>query len=139
MEGSVALAEMLSCNKSLTELKFSGCIPEAELREIARGLFHNTALKKLNISYNTLGMEGSLALAEMLSCNKSLTELNIGRSHPIPEAELRELARGLFHNTSLQTLRLGGNDQNRTVIEAEIERLNRSGNVTSQNSKLKIT
>ena len=138
MEGSLALAEMLSCNKSLTELKFSGCIPEAELREIARGLFHNTALKKLDISHNTLGMEGSLALAEMLSCNKSLTELTIWCCR-IPEAELREIARGLFHNTSLQTLRLGGNDPNRTVIETEIKRLNRSGNVTSQNSKLKIT
>ena len=137
MEGSLALAEMLSCNKSLTELNVSWChIPEAELREIARGLFHNTALKKLDISHNHLGMEGSLALAEMLSCNKSLTELTIGRSRPIPEAELREIARGLLQNTSLQTLGLGGNS---TALEAEIKRLNRSGNVTSQNSKLKIT
>ena len=135
MEGSLALAEMLSRNKSLTELNVSWChIPEVGLREIATALVHNTSLKKLDISHNNLEMlEGSLA--EMLSCNKSIMELNLSTFCHIPEAGLRELARGLFHNTSLQTLRLGGNDQNRTVLEAEIKRLNRSGNVTSQNSK----
>ena len=130
MEGSVALAEMLSCNKSLTELDLERCdIPEAGLREIARGLLQNTSLKKLDISGNKLGMEGSVALAEMLSCNKSLTELNLGWCD-IPEAGLREIARGLLQNTSLQTINL----EQKAFLEAEIERLKKSGNFTPQSS-----
>ena len=133
MEGSVALAEMLSCNKSLTELNLERCdLPEAGLREIARGLLQNASLRKLDISCNKLGMEGSVALAEMLSCNKSLTELNLERCD-LPEAGLREVARGLLQNTSLQTLRLGLSYQ-KTFLEAEINRLKKSGNFTPQSS-----
>ena len=132
MERSVALAEMLSCNKSLTELNLGWCgIPEAGLREIARGLLQNTSLKKLDISFNKLGMEGSVALAEMLSCNKSLTELNLERCD-LPEAGLREIARGLLQNNSLRTLTLSPRDK--TFLEAEIERLKKSGNFTPQSS-----
>ena len=110
VEESVALAKMLSCNKSLTELSLEWCrIPEVGLREIARGLLHNTSLKKLNISsIKYLGMEGSVALAEMLSCNKSLTELNLSGCY-IPEVGLREIARGLLHNTSLKKLDISVN------------------------------
>ena len=127
MEGSVALAEMLSCNKSLTELNLRGCdIPEDGLREIAKALLCNISLKKLNISHisQLLGMEGSLAAAEMLSCNKSLTELNL-RGCDIPEAGLTEIARGLLQNTTLQTLKFL-NPHYKTFLEAEIERLKRS-------------
>ena len=100
-------------------------------------LCNNTALKKLNISRNKLGMEGSEALAEMLSCNKSLTELNIWWCD-IPEAGLREIARGMLQNTTLQTLQLWSPEEKR-FLEAEIERLKKSGNFTPQNSsKLEI-
>ena len=144
MEGSVALAEMLSCNKSLTELNLRGCdITEAELREIARGLLHNTSLKKLDISQkymrfsrNKLGIEGSVPLAEMLSCNKSLTELNLW-GYDIFGAGLRELARGLLQNTSLQTLTLWPLQQ-KVFLEAEIERLKKSGIKSQSSSRLEI-
>ena len=138
MEGSVALAEMLSCNKSLTELNLRSCdIPEAGLREIARGLLQNTSLKKLDISNHKPGMEGSVALAEMLSCNKSLTELNLVW-FDIPEGGLREIARGLFQNTTLQTLTLWSTEH-KTILKAEIERLKKSGNFTPQSlSRLEI-
>ena len=139
MEGSVAVAEMLSCNKSLTELNLEWCvIPVAGLRKIARGLLQNTSLKKLDISHNnSLGMEGSVALAEMLSCNKSLTELNLWLFH-IPDAGLREIARELLQNTSLQTLTLWPPERKR-ILEAEIKRLKRSGCFTPQSlSRLEI-
>ena len=138
MEGSVALAEMLSLNKSLTELSLRDClIPEAGLREIARGLLQNTSLKKLDIGFNKLGMEGSVALAEMLSCNKSLTELNLGLCD-IPEDGLTEIARGLLQNNSLRTLTLWSL-LDKTFLEAEFERLKKSGNFTPQSSsRLKI-
>ena len=64
-------------------------------------------------------MEGSVALAEMLSCNKSLTELNLGWCN-IPEARLREIARGLLQNTSLQTLILWSTEQ-KAFLDAEME------------------
>ena len=95
-------------------------------------LCNNTSLKKLDISYNMLGTEGSVALVEMLSCNKSLTELNL-RWCGIPEAGLREIARGLLQNTSLQTLNVWSTEQ-KAFLEAEMERLKKSGNFTPQSS-----
>ena len=138
MQGSVSLAEMLSCNKSLTELHLCGCdIPEAGLRAIARGLLHITSLEKLNISNNKLGVEGAVALAKMLSCNKSLTELNLVYCY-IPAAGLREIAGGLLQNTTLQTLELWSS-QEKSFLEAEIERLKKIGNFTPWSlSKLEI-
>ena len=86
-----------------------------------------------NICSNILDLKVSVALAEMLSCNKSLTELNL-RGCAILEAGLREIARGLLKNTTLQTLKLDPSEQKKTFLEAEIEKLKRSGNFTLQNS-----
>ena len=104
---------------------------------IFKHLRNNSFLKKLDIS-NNCGLESSSALAEMLSCNKSLTELDI-RYCGIPQAGLTELARGLLQNTSLQTLKIDEADyttptRRKTFLEAEIERLKRSGHFTSQMS-----
>ena len=96
---------------------------------VFKALCNNTSLKKLDISHNKLGMEGSVALAEMLSCNKSMTELNLW-SFDIPEGGLREIARGLLQNNSLRTLTLS--PQDKTFLEAEMERLKKSGNFTPQ-------
>ena len=58
-------------------------------------------------------MEGSVALAEMLSCNKSLTELNLECCH-IPEDGLRDCKRTAPEHISeeaghqFQQLRDGG-------------------------------
>ena len=101
-----------------------------------KALCNNTSLKKLNISLNELEMEGSVALAEMLSCNKSLTELNL-ESCQVPEAGLRELARGLLQNTSMQTLTLWSLQQ-KVFLEAEIERLKKSGIKSQSSSRLEI-
>ena len=95
-----------------------------------KALCSNTSLKKLDISRNKLEMEGSVALAGMLSCNKSLTELNLGWCD-IPEGGLREIARGLLQNTSLKTLILRPTEQ-MTILEGEMERLKGSENFTSQ-------
>ena len=66
-----------------------------------------------------LGMEGSVALAEMLSYNKSLTELNLGWCD-IPEDGLREIASGLLQNSTQQTLRLWPT-KHKTFLDAEME------------------
>ena len=49
-------------------------------------------------------MEGLVALAEMLSRNKSLLELNLA-CHDIPEAGLKGITRGLLQNTSHAVVR----------------------------------
>ena len=112
---------MLSCNNSLTKLNLGCCIPEAGLTEIAKGLLHNTSLERLDISHNKLGMKGSEALGKLLSYNKSLTELNLWWCD-IPQAGLKELARGLFQNTTLQTLKLQSSKE-KSFLETWIERL----------------
>ena len=56
-----------------------------------KALHSSTSLKKLNISENSLGMEGSVALAKLLSCNSSLTEVNL-RGCDTSEAGLIEIA-----------------------------------------------
>ena len=109
--------------KSITS---EGCV------RLFKVLCNNTSLKKLDISGNHLEMEGSVALTEMLSCNKSLTELNLERC-TILEAGLREIARGLLQNTSLQTLTLWS-PQDKTFLEAEIEKLKKSGLFTPESS-----
>jgi len=105
---------------------------------IFKHLHNNLSLKKLNISYCGLEDSSSAALAEMLSRNKSLIELTIGNCG-IHEAGLTELAKGLLQNTSLQTLRIDeyANTKppcRKTFLEAEIERLKRSGNFTLRRS-----
>ena len=127
----------LAYNASLAELNIGEniCINKITSEgwvHLFKALCNNTSLKKLNISWNEVGMEGSVALAEMLSCNKSLTELDLEWCD-IPEGGLREIARGLLQNTSLQTLNLWPTEQ-KTFLEAEMERLKKSGNFTSQSS-----
>ena len=113
-------------NASLVELNIGGGILNGNditsewWVHLFKVLCKNTSLKKLDISHNKLGMEESVALAEMLSCNKSLTELNLLGCN-IPEAGLRQIARGLLQNTTLNTLNLWPPEK--AFLEAEIERL----------------
>ena len=125
----------LAHNASLAELNignsiFSWNISSEGSVHLFKVLCNNMSLKKLDISVDHLGMEGSVALAEMLSCNKSLTELNLCWYY-IPEDGLREIVRGLLQNTTLQTLTLWSS-QDKTFLEAEMERLKKSGLFTPE-------
>ena len=92
------MAAGLAQNASLTELKIGDIaisVARNNIRSegwvhVFKALHSNTSLEKLNISHK-LEIEGSVALAEMLACNKPLTELNL-RGCDIPEAGLREIA-----------------------------------------------
>jgi len=155
-----AIERMLRVNKRLQLLDLSDCeLDTAVAIHIAAGLEHsslaelniarnssitseggihifkhlhnNLSLKKLNISNCGLEDSSSAALAEMLSCNKSLIELTIIGNYGIHEAGLTELAKGLLQNTSLQMLKI---DRGKTFLKAEIEKVKRSGNFTLQRS-----
>ena len=72
-------------------------------KQLFRAFHQNTSVKKLDINGNTLGLAETEALAEMLACNKSLTELNVSGCcwSGAYKAELKVLARGLVNNTTL--------------------------------------
>ena len=116
------IAAGLAQNASLAELHFgrySGIASEGWVR-VFKALRKNTSLKKLHISSSNVRFGVSVALAKMLSCNKSLIELSLWWCH-IPEAGLREITRGLLQNTTLQIVWIG-NTQHKTFLEAEIMR-----------------
>ena len=79
------MAAGLAQNASLTELKIGDIaisVARNNIRSegwvhVFKALHSNTSPEKLNISHNKLEIEGSVALAEMLACNKPLTELNL--------------------------------------------------------------
>ena len=104
------IAAALAHNDSLIELNIErNCYITSEMWvHVFKALCNNTALKKLEMNVNNVRMEGSVALAGMLSCNKSLTEVSLSDCL-IPDAGLREIARGLLHNTSLKRLNFSNN------------------------------
>ena len=93
-----AMAGMLHCNRTLTELNVSDCCltPQCSV-PVFNALQHNSSLKKLYIYDSVLDTK---ALADMLSHNHSLTILNILNCDLHPKT----LARGLLHNTTLTKL-----------------------------------
>ena len=77
-EGSVAFADMLATNKSLTELNMRECSIWGEgVVCLAKAFEKNSTLKKFSITHNPIGSEGAVAFAGMLATNKSLTELDM--------------------------------------------------------------
>ena len=113
-----ALAGMLSHNNILTELNISYCdlTPQCCV-SVFTALKHNSSLKKLDVEYNVFDQESSEALADILSCNHSLTELDIRSCDCQPKA----LARGLLHNTTLNTVTVLDDDEKQRVMTALVE------------------
>ena len=104
-----AMANMLSHNSTLTKLDVSKCgLTPQFCVSMFKALKHNPSLKKLTMGNtilfhakpNKFDQAASEALADMLSCNHSLTELDINDCGFQPKA----LARGLLHNTTLTKL-----------------------------------
>ena len=80
-------------------------------------LKHNSSLKKLDIGFTRFDHESSEALADMLSCNHSLTELDIPRCDCQPNA----LARGLLHNTTLNKVTVWDDNEKQRAMAALVE------------------
>ena len=112
---SEALADMLSHNSTLTELNVSHCglTPQSYV-SMFKALKHNSSLKKLHISWTTFDQAASEALADMLSCNQSLTELDIRGCGCQPKA----LARGLLHNTTLTKVAVWDREDKDSIMAA---------------------
>ena len=123
-----AMADMLLRNSTLTELNVSGCglTPQSYVSMFI-ALKHNSSLKKLDISETTFDQAASEALADMLSCNQSLTELNIIGCDYQPKA----LARGLLHNTTLTKVTVWYSEEKHSIMAALVG-LRREGGYTHQ-------
>jgi len=63
-------------------------------------------VSKLDLSWNGLGYEGSLAVGELLKKNSALTELDLS-SNRINWQGIQFIAKGLASNSTLQTLKVG--------------------------------
>ena len=131
-----AMADMLSHNSTLTELNVSNCgLTPQSCVSMFIALKHNSSLKKLimgstnflQMKPNTFDQAASEALADMLSCNQSLTELNISECDYQPKA----LARGLLHNTTLTKVTVWDSEEKRSIMAA-LEDLRREEGYTQQ-------
>ena len=131
-----AMADMLSHNSTLTKLKVSDCgLTPQSCVSMFIALKHNSSLKKLimggynylHMKPNTFGQAASEALADMLSCNQSLTELCIYKCGCQPKA----LARGLLHNTTLTKVTVRDSKEKHSIMAA-LEDLRREGGHTQQ-------
>ena len=110
-----AMADMLSHNSTLTELNVSYCrLTPQSCVSMFIALKHNSSLKTLFIGGTTFDQAASEALADMLSCNQSLTELYIFECGCQPEA----LARGLLHNTTLTKVTVSYSRNKHTFMAA---------------------
>ena len=111
-----AMAGMLSRSSTLTKLNVSCCcLTPQSCVFMFKALKHNSSLKKLDISKTTFDQAASEALADMLSCNQSLTELDIMGCDCQPKA----LARGLLHNTTLTEVTVWYREKNSTMAALE--------------------
>ena len=123
-----AMADMLSYNSKLTELDVSHCgLTPQSCVSMFIALKQNSSLKKLYISWTTFDQAASEALADMLSCNQSLTELDIRGC----DCQPKTLARGLLHNTTLTKVLVWDSEEKDSIMAA-LEDLRREGGHTQQ-------
>ena len=123
-----AMADMLSHNSTLTELDVSMCgLTPQFCVSMFKALKHKSSLKKLDIKKTKFDKAASEALADMLSCNQSLTELYIYECYCQPKA----LARGLLHNTTLTEVTVWDSEEKCSIIAA-MKDLRREGGHTQQ-------
>ena len=130
-----AMADMLSHNSMLTKLDVSCCgLTPQSCVSMFKALKHNSSLKKLIMGsinahtkkQNRFDQAASEALADMLSCNQSLTKLGIYWCDCQPKA----LARGLLNNTTLTKVTVLDGEED--SIMAALEDLRREGGHTQQ-------
>ena len=110
-----AIADTLLHNRTLTELNVSKCeLTSQSYVSIFRALKHNSSLKELYVRGDIyFGQAASEALADMLSCNHSLTVLDILNC----DFDSNALARGLLHNTTLTKVQVHSLDVGSIVVE----------------------
>ena len=123
-----AMAHMLTNNSTLTRLdvSFCGLNPESSM-SIFKALKCNSSLETLYMNMNNaFHQAASEALADMLSCNRSLTKLSIigyeygCTAHRSRPNLARAIARGLLRNTTLTSVRVWDIEK-QSIMEALVD------------------
>ena len=84
---------------------YEGWIGDDAVYLIAFGLYHNTTVKKLDLSYNFITDYGTMAISECLKINNTIQELNLSRNC-ITSKGARQLAKVICINKTLRKLDL---------------------------------
>jgi Ran GTPase-activating protein (RanGAP) involved in mRNA processing and transport len=106
---AVTFAEVLRVNRSLTRLSADGSIRCAGAIALANALTENVTLTELNLSENSIAAAGAASLGEALAANSTLTKLNLSENS-IGAAGAASLVGALARNSALKTLSLYSND-----------------------------
>lgn len=119
------LAELMSKNKTLEEINLSAnnsrlddCQLGPQIHQALLGLCHNKTLKILRIADQAIGSEGALALAQVLKCNTSLTEIHCENNN-INLASFTLLVDAMQHNHKVTFLSSMECDKSRHVHAIE--------------------
>ena len=107
--GEVALAQALRHNSTLRKLKLSNnSISDVGAVTLAQALHPNSTLIWLHMSHNSISDAGAVALAQPLHHNSTLEGLLLSHNS-ISDAGTVALAHALHHNSTLEVLDLSDN------------------------------
>ena len=107
--GAKAIATILHHNSTLRVLDLSNnSVSDAGSVALAQALHHNSTLMFLNLSSNTVSDAGSAALAQALHHNSFLKGLDLS-NNGISDTGSAALAQALHHNSTLMSLNLSNN------------------------------
>ena len=108
--GAKKIGDALTKNRTLKKLDISlndfssrGCVSIAH-----GGLRENTHLKELNISWNSIGDIGGVAVGKALEFNRALRTLDLTQCAIAEEATI-QISKGLRKNTTLKELKMDHN------------------------------
>jgi len=101
---AIAIAQAITNNKTLKKLYINECEISTGTTAIANSLLHNTALEVLDMSYNAIGQDGVIAIAQGITNNKTLKELSLHGDDTIDEESAMIIMRSLHHNNYITTL-----------------------------------
>ena len=110
-EGVVCIAEVLRNTRALRKLELSyNSIGGNGLQSISEALIHNTSLVKLDLRRCSLRIteENGPILTEMLQKNKTLRELDLSSNFAVSNSQAHFIIEGLKYNNTLKSLSLAG-------------------------------
>lgn len=133
--GASAFKELLCNNTSLLHIDLSGNSLEIEgAREIAKGIEVNSTLQVLRLGGNSLGNRGAVSLAEAISKNNEchLQELDL-QLNVIADEAMAELCKALAASKTIRTIGLSYNHLGITGLKKLAGLLQTSKLITSLN------
>lgn len=129
--GAYYIGNALPHNTSVKELDLTGnSIMGNGIRCIAKGLLSNSTLESLDLSYNSVGHEGAMSIAQVLQTNRSLTSLHLG-GNGIGPTGARVMMAAIDANHVVTTLHIGHNNIKQAGAKSVAEVLQRNASLTN--------